>query len=222
MQSNKGFSLMELSVVLVVIGLIVAMAIRMNVMIAGARVKAEMVKINKFENAAHNYYILANKLPRGTITTSDGSKIIDNNYLLELGLINKADTFAYFEEDEWVLMPCALRRLTGTWSPSAQKFVINNHWRYEDNVTNDLCLRTRNDALTSRFLICHIEHDMDDMSLNYGHGRYYGVQDENDYQMANPYADLTDCSAQKGKAFVPYSYKAIATGAGYYRFQDDH
>jgi prepilin-type N-terminal cleavage/methylation domain-containing protein len=53
---KKGFTIVELAIVLVVIGIILGMAVKGKALLHSARIKAEVAKLNKFEAAVATYF----------------------------------------------------------------------------------------------------------------------------------------------------------------------
>ena len=64
-KSNKGFSLIELSIVLIIIGLLVAGITGGASLIKSAELRAVMSEIRNYQTAVNAYYTAAGKLPGG-------------------------------------------------------------------------------------------------------------------------------------------------------------
>ena len=60
---KSGFTIVELAIVLVVIGIIIGMAVKGKSLVDAARVRADLAKINKVEAAAAIYYTKTNNQP---------------------------------------------------------------------------------------------------------------------------------------------------------------
>ena len=61
--NNKGFTIVELAIVLVVIGIILAMAVKATGLMHAARVRNDVAKLNKFEAAVMTGYTITGMLP---------------------------------------------------------------------------------------------------------------------------------------------------------------
>ena len=64
-KSNKGFSLIELSIVLIIIGLLVAGITGGASLIKSAELRAVMSEVRNYQTAVNAYYTAAGKLPGG-------------------------------------------------------------------------------------------------------------------------------------------------------------
>ncbi len=71
---RKGFTLIELAIALMVIGLILAMAMKGRAIVDAANIKADMNKMNKMTSAIMTYVSIYNRLP-GTVPLRGGGTV---------------------------------------------------------------------------------------------------------------------------------------------------
>ncbi|MDR2104589.1 MAG: prepilin-type N-terminal cleavage/methylation domain-containing protein, partial [Deferribacteraceae bacterium] len=78
-----AFSLVELTVVLLIIGLILAIALKGQIIIESARLRSEVRKIEKLQTSFANYVNRQNKLPPIISGTAayDMQTLIDGKYI---------------------------------------------------------------------------------------------------------------------------------------------
>ena len=86
--SKKGFTIVELAIVLVIIGIILAMAVKGSELVHAARIRTEVAKISKFEAAVVSYYGLTGEMPK---IRAVNDNIIDKNIFIERGILTEAD-----------------------------------------------------------------------------------------------------------------------------------
>ncbi|MDR2104621.1 MAG: prepilin-type N-terminal cleavage/methylation domain-containing protein [Deferribacteraceae bacterium] len=87
-----GFTLVELAIVLVVIGIIAAMAIGGTDVLANAQVRSELNKLAKFESALSTYAAANNRFPKEYDNTSSGNtyaRRLNTYALVGLGIEEK-------------------------------------------------------------------------------------------------------------------------------------
>ncbi len=84
---KKGFTLIELAIALVVIGLILAMAMKGRAILDSAEIRSDMNKLNKVSAAVASYYSKYNRLP-GVSDNTTASLLED---LTSEGLVSDAD-----------------------------------------------------------------------------------------------------------------------------------
>ena len=90
---KKGFTLVELAIVLVVIGLLMGMAFKGKSLVDAARIKAEVNKVTKIGTAIHSYYAKYGALPG---QTGNGNNITFTNQrmyneLIDQGMLKEGD-----------------------------------------------------------------------------------------------------------------------------------
>src|SRR6478735_1969862 len=77
MRGNKGFTLIELSIVLVVVGIMLYMGLSVgSIQLEAAKVKQTKDKLDKIEKAVQLYYETNGRLPcpaNGTLAVTDAS-----------------------------------------------------------------------------------------------------------------------------------------------------
>lgn len=94
-KNAKGFTLVELAIVLVVIGLLMGMAFKGKSLIDSARLKADIQKINKISTAVNVYYSKYDTLPGKYPTGTNKGKIDSKTFyetLIGEGLIKESDS----------------------------------------------------------------------------------------------------------------------------------
>jgi prepilin-type N-terminal cleavage/methylation domain-containing protein len=83
-----GFTLVELAIVLVVIGIIAAMAIGGTDVLANAQVRSEINKLSKFESALSTYRAANNRFPK-LLDNNSTDRTLDTFALVGLGVESK-------------------------------------------------------------------------------------------------------------------------------------
>ena len=178
--SRKGFTMLELAIVLVVIGLILGMAIKGKTLIDSAKVRAEVIKISKFEAALYSYFVKSgNSLP--PIDASTGR--YDTAGLIATGALGQRDFYSEMAGDNWTLVACDMQ--PGSVNVSASGA--------------DVCLRagiTEHKKVPAK-LACSIEKMLDDENLAMGLGRVQSGANNFSQEAYN------DCNLATGG---PYDY----------------
>ena len=163
--SKKGFTIVELAIVLVVIGIILGMAVKGKALVDAARMRAEVTKMNKFEAAVATYYARTNYLPE-----EDASGNILKEVFIDKELLTNRD----FE----------VRVGTGYWTANRCNTVSDGaavpKYNFEHSATgSNVCViittaGTGSTALSvDSKLMCNIEVMKDDENLSSGEGRGY-------------------------------------------------
>jgi type II secretory pathway pseudopilin PulG len=173
MNKRFAFSLVELTVVLLIVGLILGIALKGQTLIDSARLRSEVRKIEKLQSTLANYVNRQNKLPpvvAGTIS-------YDLDALINDGYIPKNDTLVGIkatgagDDYTWKYLAC-LNTKEGvnddySWGlPTlpAQNLLLAN-----------ICIATANKAVTflemDGLLNCTIEVTIDDKNYFGGNGR---------------------------------------------------
>ena len=150
---RKGFTMLELTIVLVVIGLILGMAIKGKTLIDSAKIRVEVIKLSKLESAVYAYFVKTNGLP--PLDSSTGR--FDISSLLALGALGQRDLYSEMAGDNWTLVACSMQ--SSGFSVTASG--------------GEVCARmglTDHKKIPAR-LVCSIEKMLDDENLNLGIGR---------------------------------------------------
>lgn len=87
---KKGFTLFELAIVLIVIGLLLGMAMKGKALVEAARIKSDVAKVQKISSAFYTYYSKYNKIPGEKADGSYSDKSIGDELMKE-GLIKQSD-----------------------------------------------------------------------------------------------------------------------------------
>ena len=88
--NNKGFSLIELSIVLIIIGLLVAGITGGASLIKSAELRAVMSEVRNYQTAVNAYYTATGKLPGGLDDTGLNSDKINAKKYFKAGEVAKA------------------------------------------------------------------------------------------------------------------------------------
>ncbi len=151
---RKGFTLLELTIVLVVIGLIMGMAIKGKTLVDSAKVRAEVVKMGKFETAVYTYFSkTGSSLP--PLDTSTGR--YDASSLITIGALGQRDYYSEMANDNWTLVACGMQpagfSVAATGSEVCARIGLADHIKVPAR------------------LACSIEKMLDDDDLSTGTGR---------------------------------------------------
>lgn len=219
---KKGFTLVELAIVLVVIGLLMGMAFKGKSLVDAARTKADIRKIEKMSTAINTYFAkydtLPGKMAKTNPTDNDtySNKSIADELIAE-GSLNQADfklasfsTYIHFTgcEEQMkgggpVFFPVPVninQRLCITLSPDPHS-----------NVAIDIV----NVTAVSQLYICYIETLLDDSNILTGSGRkttYQHVDKDGNpllatYNDCSKYADqVSTNAAAQGFAYLYQIY----------------
>lgn len=212
---KKGFTLVELAIVLVVIGLLMGMAFKGKSLVDAARIKADVNKVQKLSTAINVYYSKYDTLPgRSSVPNpAGGTAFADNSSaaiyqtLINEGLVKDSDFKASSGATYWVFTGCGH---------------TNNSWAL-DNIseTSNLCIyrstslpttyNTRTNAISGQNIsgvtICQLETLLDDKNLTTGDGRQVTGQ-------AVTGVDTTDWNCAKTSG--PGTFNDITNGSRQY------
>jgi prepilin-type N-terminal cleavage/methylation domain-containing protein len=92
----KGFTFVELAIVLVIIGIIMGLAVKGRTLIRGAKLRAEIRKIDKLQTALMSYINLYKGVLPDYDSGSSAPYSIDYNLFLEQDLIKMSDMLASY------------------------------------------------------------------------------------------------------------------------------
>ena len=201
---KKGFTIVELAIVLVVIGIILAMAIKGKSLVDAARFRAEINKLRKLEAAMHIY--IANH-PDFVITDHGYAYVawadMDMNYFYDNGILAKKDL------ESMAIEGIAGRNVPGFWTPVGCQYTDGAiEFHKGDNQVNpfkatNYCARIFVDVVTSPTLStmtyvkmpariqCGIEVILDDENIETGVAR----RTENHVFPNYTRAEYDDCMA---------------------------
>lgn len=198
----RGFSLIEIAIVLVVIGLLMGMVFKGKSILDAATLKADISKISKISTALNVYYSKYNTLP-GIIDNKTGemtSKAIYDQLLSE-GILKDSDfKMRSVPGSYWQFHGCE----------EASDPIGNVLWQ-QQKLTSDskVCIyrsdETPSNGTTSMpeaeksfansFLMCNIENLMDDKTLKTGDGRLlWGGHNAAEISMNQDKPDYYNCA----------------------------
>jgi prepilin-type N-terminal cleavage/methylation domain-containing protein len=177
LKMKKAFTIVELAIVLVVIGIILGMAVKGKALVDAARMKAEVAKINKFEAAVaiyftHNEHNMPDILPVWPAG-------VGRNSFMDLGLLTNADFEQKVDNCDWGVFRCYVGpddnrafKSSGAWdslyASSAVNFCIST-------VVNSSVTDASWDRVPmSRRFVCNVEVMKDDENVTAGSDRGWG------------------------------------------------
>jgi prepilin-type N-terminal cleavage/methylation domain-containing protein len=168
---NKGFTIAELTMVLVVIGILVTLYFNMEQIYLTARVKQETLKINRFEKALMTYFLKSNG--ENPPAVSAGDTEIDAQAFFDMGLLVESDFDAPLAGAPWSMH----FGYTGSNADGSGGWMENK----------STSIKTIGVELfdPSAVLPCIIEKSMDDLDMQNGRGRIINSGanfDENEYK----------------------------------------
>ena len=189
MLGKKGFSIIEMVIVLVVIGIIATLAVVGNGLYKTSRIKADLATIYKLETALRTYYLNASSLP-----AIDSNGILDVQQLVDSNIITDAELQSRFYPGAWRLRSCTVNS--------------SNRYEYINESTRtkpiEICIEqvSVGTEISSHIeMTCQIESTLDDENYLGGKGR-----------LVDPYmppaVSFTDC-ANKIQSGVIYAYRVF-------------
>lgn len=159
---KKGFSLIEIMIVMVVIGIVVGLGIKGSALINTSRIRAEIAKLRNFETGFASYFLRHNSLPPNDNVSISSFSCFKTDNLLSRKVVIIEDTPAAFAEGGGSWSFCtniAADATTGRFIPG-------------DNITVENAGGIAgNTGRLNRELICNIEGILDDGNLYHGAGR---------------------------------------------------
>ena len=215
--NNKGFTIVELAIVLVVIGIILAMAVKASGLVFAARVRNDVAKLNKFEAAVMTGYTITGMLPEGTLAYKGTNARIDESFYIDRGLLTNADfeilvssySGGWDDNDTlWVLVRCR----TGYYDNTSLTPPEVHRYSVADNNGQNVCAVSNLNS-NSVFgamdvgLACEIEIMKDDENFNTGAGHEW--EGSTGISTSAP-MDFRDCwNAETNLGYVPYTFQVM-------------
>ena len=189
MKRIKGFTLVELAIVLVVVGIIMTMGIKGKDLVRIANLRKEVLVINRMQAAVISYYGI-NELPFDNITQT-----YDANALVQKGFIVPKDLESVIEDNSTRVLKSCQPDSTGKYTWSDKPFSV--------------CLANmRSGTLsTSGEIICSMEKTLDDRTLLSGRGRLLRESSRLDNYTADEYERCTTAAGRELYAFRLVQFK---------------
>ena len=215
MSSKKGFTIVELAIVLVVIGIILAMVVKGKQLVESARNKAELAKITKLEAATAIYFTYVN----GSITEMtvyppglvEGMTNLNIDHMESLGIVTLGELKSRYRDRNkdayWMGFLCAKEvrnnerywRLSG---PGAREDLnICAVLALEENVVVRFGVGSSN-----KRMICLTETFLDDENLHSGNAM---IVYDNMVSLTITPPEYKDCQAlpDTNVSFLYHAYK---------------
>jgi prepilin-type N-terminal cleavage/methylation domain-containing protein len=167
---KKGFSFVEMAIVLVIIGLIMGMVLKGKELITSSEIRKELNKFRKYEAAFTGTLMKTNKpfpkeLPDDPSSTDQLRVWSDNisDLFIEQNYLKEEDKFMrYAENTAVVFFPDLSINASGGYEvPNPVLGLGENFSVYLGN--------------PARLFICLLENMLDDKDVNYSAGRYIGA-----------------------------------------------
>ncbi|MDR2400102.1 MAG: prepilin-type N-terminal cleavage/methylation domain-containing protein [Deferribacteraceae bacterium] len=187
---KKGFSLVEVSIVLLCLGLLAVIVFRGGILIHSSEVRAEVGKMNKNATAVSLYYTEINAIPGydndsspDTNTATYGRMNIQD--MLNRNFITEFDLESEFSPNNWAYYQGVV----------ADDNITYQNVNYPSDAPYTILLTARTiglgiDYVERRFL-CSFEKIVDDENLLNGTGRYfldhYPLEGATAYRPPHPY-----------------------------------
>jgi prepilin-type N-terminal cleavage/methylation domain-containing protein len=202
--SRKGFTLVELAIVLLVIGLILGLAVKGRTLIDSARIRSEIRKLERFQTAFAAYVSRTGTMPISDKVTD--YLFIDKSELVKHGYLNNAELNTDYKD----IYPDIRWNFAGCTSFAPDEGKPELKWTDAQNYApglSNICVTTIADNVTSNLsanihfsniLSCYIENMVDDRSYLGGSGRAFGYS-------SVPVIDFDNCSVQDNS--TAYGYK---------------
>jgi prepilin-type N-terminal cleavage/methylation domain-containing protein len=208
--SRKGFTLVEIAIVLLVIGLILGLAVKGRTLIDSARIRSEIRKLERFQTAFAAYVSRTGSMPiSDTITTV---LFIDKAELVKHGYLNNSelntDYKDIYPDIRWNFAGCTSLLVTPASTGKQAELQWNDAQNYAPGLSN-ICVTTIEDNFMGNFianihfsniLSCYIENMIDDRNYLGGSGRVFAQATS-----SVPVTSFDNCSELEGSD--EYGYK---------------
>lgn len=195
-KKKNGFTLVELAIVLVVIGLLVGMAIKGKTLVEAAKSKADYQKVNKLTTAVNVYYTKYGRLP-GLLPDKTISPKLFYEEVIKEGLLKAADFKITSAGIAFLnIVGCEKAGTTGnlmwqivTPTETSSLCAYNTNKSIEDMLDNENVAYAQRSPFP-RYLACQLETLVDDKNIRNGDGRIVANSLSGTLDMENNY----DCS----------------------------
>lgn len=209
---KKGFTLVELAIVLVVIGILLGLVLKGKSIIDAANSRAETTKLSRIKTAVQSYFTKYDRLP-GITSLSEGAKFSSKNVydaLIDDELLSPKD-FVGLDDTYWAFIGCRTVDGTGNNNKRWVNSPIQNQANLcvyltgtpPETITNTDA--TMKDNKFDGSFICQIESSLDDMNSYNGMGRL--LNDEAVTTGVGKKEYTCNDADVKNQSYVKYLYK---------------
>jgi prepilin-type N-terminal cleavage/methylation domain-containing protein len=175
MRKKYGFSLVELTIVLIIVGIIIAMFMGGISFMEKARIKTELGKLSKFSSALTTYYAQNGTMPEewtgASLPFNAPSRSYEPLNFEDFGLTEgdfKSNYQVEKDINSYIVASCWL---------NAAGVAPNHRYNYEDkpsetNPSHTVCVYFNN---FYGYFICNLEKSVDDKRVNRNDGLLWGA-----------------------------------------------
>ncbi len=185
---RKGFTLIELAIALMVIGLILAMAMKGRAVVDSAEIKSDMNRINKIQAALTAYVSKYNRLPGDNATDDSAVFTMADVYddLVEEGLVSEADFAVGLEGSSkyFQIVGCENGAATAARTIAFNYDLNNVCLVVSDDQPDDEGVTAPSVVDISKFA-CYAETLIDDRHMGQGAGRSNASDSDDTYDYSN-------------------------------------
>jgi prepilin-type N-terminal cleavage/methylation domain-containing protein len=202
---KKGFTLVELSIVMVVIGLIIGMSLKGKSLLDSATIRNEVNKLSLMQSAVATLLTTSssdgslNELPKDDLTRP--YDFIENSFLINKGLLSAKDL--KYNNDNHSINYCAYPNSGGIGGNDG--YYVNDSTDKSDNM---LCAFTP--ATWPLKFHCVAEVTLDNQNIATGKGRSNSPATESEVRGHNITTDPYDCN-KSAKKNAGYSYLLLTS-----------
>jgi prepilin-type N-terminal cleavage/methylation domain-containing protein len=182
----KAFTIVELAVVLVVIGIILAMAVKGKQLVEAAQIKADIKKIENIRTAMYIYYAKTGRYPDNRPDAhAQQYKVLDKTQLYET--VKASDFFLpHISDGAEIILEWCSRGTYGQIPVSPKEDRFTNDF----NMTDGVCAHW----YISKVGVCSLESILDDSFLNSGDGMAWNVVSDAEIDTV----DMQNCYSNSG------------------------